>query len=118
MGNKLRGKKAEVGAQVPLVVGWSRQRGEGEGQGRGEPSRGRRRGAEQEAQIIEEGEKLYVHSKKLAGRPTINALNTLFPTACIVESSSNFIIKENIDANKLPLNWTRCMTPDGLCIMK
>ena len=72
----------------------------------------------QHTQIIEEAEKLYVHSKKLAGRPTINALNTLFPTACIVESSSNFIIKENIDANKLPLNWTRCMTPDGLCIMK
>ena len=72
----------------------------------------------QHTQIIEEAEKLYIHSKNLAGRPTIDSLHTLFPTICIVENSSNFIIKENIDANKLPLNWTRCMTPDGLCIMK
>jgi len=72
----------------------------------------------QKIQYFDERQKYYIHKNKIKKKPSMEGLNILFPFAKIIENDTNFMIKDDVNASKLPLNWVRCKTTEGLCVMK
>lgn len=83
-----------------------------------EQSRERLMDIYQNRQMIDERQKYYMHKKGLSRRPTIQTLHKLFPQSNIIENKTNYLIRDKVDTSILPSVWVRCMTPNGLCIMK